>query len=333
METKLSMAQKSAHMCKATGKLNPLTNPQLVSNALKAKKASNRITSNRSSVRHKNVHKDLIRADRTHSSDDLNNSCSNITASTYLNGNEVSGGSGLGVDYAYGISMDQKSMHDRDSVYSNDRLSHRSNDVLSESGNLLLRRESTSTYERDMDIIDLLERERSIDLPHSIEREKRTERIHKKPITANNRPNLGHERRKLPDITKIATPSSPKRMNFSAEPISGNFPNFVFTHQYNEFAEARNNRNRDANGAIAKQPTHNQNDLQTTPFGKRNNDAYAWNDVESTFANVTRDTRAKSIDSRKSSTNSIHDYRGIGSGSGVGSNTNNFTSKTYTNQL
>lgn len=332
IEAKMPLTQKSTHLSRATGKINPLTNPHIVSNALKAKKAANRITPNRSSIRSKNVHKDLIRPDRMHSSDDMNNSCSNITASTYINGNEVSTSSGIGVDFEAAIPIDQKSLCDRESVYSNDRLSHRSNDMLSESGNLLLRRESSSTYERDMDIIDLLERERSMDLQDIIERERRIERIHKKP-TSNIRSNPGYERRKLPDIAKITQPSSPKRLN-SASESAVNFPNFVFTHQYNEFAEARINRNRDSNVTItANQHGRSRNNSQSS-FGKRNSDAYAWNDGESAVGNIlTRDTRTRSIDSRKSSTKSIHDNRSIGGIVAGTTNTNNYTSTTYSNNL
>lgn len=333
IEAKMPLAHKLSH--KSMGKINPLTNPHAIANALKAKKAAARVNNpNRINNPNKqNVHKELIRPDRMHSSDEMNNSCSNITASTYINGNEVSTSSGIGVDFESGCPIDQKPCCDRESVYSgvsNDRLSHRSHDMLSESGNLLLRRESSSTYERDMDIIDLLERERSMDLQEIIERERRTERMHKKTAS---RPNLGYERRKLPDIAKItAVPSSPKRMLSTASEPPTNFPNFVFTHQYNEFAEARLNRNRDSNGAIANPSGRSRNNSQTS-VGKRSIDAYQWNDVENAIAN--RETRAKSIDSRKSSTKSLHDNR-IGIGIGISSAniaTNNYIGATYANNL
>lgn len=307
IEAKMPLAYKSANPTKSAGKINPIALQS--ANALKSKKSSNRANPNRGSIRTKNMRKDFIRPERTHSSDEMNNSCSNITASTYINGNEVSTSSGIGVDFESGAHVDQQKPHcDRESIYSgisNDRLSHRSNDIQSESGNLLLRRESSSTYERDMDIIDLLERERSMDLQDIIER-RCTERPHKK--TPNIRTNQGFERRKLPDIAKITAPPSPKRL-ISSEP-SANFPNFVFTHQFNEFAEARSNRNRDSNGASSNLSGRSRNNSQAS-FGKRNSDAHQWNEDEN-VASVNRVARARSIDSRKSSTKSIHDNRIIG---------------------
>lgn len=328
IEAKMPLAHKTSHISRSMGKMNPLTNPIAVANALKAKKAATRASNPNRNRNKQNVHKELIRPERMHSSDEMNNSCSNITASTYINGNEVSTSSGIGVDFESGFPIDQKSNCDRESMYSDDRLSHRSHDRLSETGNLLLRRESSSTYERDMDIIDLLERERSMDLQEIIEHERRAERLHKK-TSAIGRPNLGYERRKLPDIAKITAPSSPKRMLSASSEPSANFPNFVFTHQYNEFAEARLNRNRDSNGATVNPSGRSRNNSQTS-FGKRNSDAYPWNDVENVVAN--RDTRARSIDSRKSSTKSIHDNRIIGSGIGGGT-TNNFNSATFANNV
>lgn len=288
-------------------------------NALKTKKIANLANQKRASIRNKNVHKDSIRPMRAHSSDEMNNSCSNITTSTYINGNEVSTSSGIGLDFE-SVHTETKLNCDRESVYSgisNDRHSQRSHDRLSETGNLLLRRESSSTYERDMDIIDLLERERSMDLQEIIERERHTERFRKK--VPNVRSNSGLERRKLPDIAKITAPSSPKRMT-SAE--QNNFPNFVFTHQFNEFAEARSNRNRDSNTVSSNVLSKSRNNSQTS-FGKRNSDSYQWEE-ENAAGNMGRVARARSIDSRKSSTKSVHESRIIG---------NNYTGATYANKL
>lgn len=309
IEAKLPMVHKTAHTnpkpTTTTGKLNP--NAHLSATALKTKRVANRSSVNRASIKNKNMRKDLMRPERTHSSDEMNNSCSNITASTYINGNEISTSSGIGIDLEAEAHGEPKLNCDRESVYSgisNDRFSHRSHDLLSETGNLLLRRESTSTYERDMDIIDLLERERSMDLQDVVEHERRTEFYRKK--VPNARTNSGAERRKLPDIAKITAPSSPKRLMSSEQ--STNFPNFVFTHQFNEFAEARSNRNRDSIGANSIGPVKSRNNSQTS-VGKRNSDAHLWNADENATGNVNRIARTRSIDSRKSSTKSIHDNR------------------------
>ncbi|XP_055300752.1 uncharacterized protein LOC129567665 isoform X2 [Sitodiplosis mosellana] len=342
IEAKIPLAPKTAHIIsttgshtsKPTGKVNPTT-----ANALKPKRPVSRTNPNRTSIRNKTVHKDLIRPERTRSSEEMNNSCSNITASTYINGNEVSTSSGIGVDFESIAATEQPKINfDRESVYSgvsNDRYSHRSHDRLSESGNLLLRRESSSTYERDMDIIDLLERERSVDLSEMIERERqKTERYRKK--VPNTRTNSSVERRKLPDITKITAPSSPKRPITSAEQ-SNNFPNFVFTHQFNEFAEARSNRNRDSNsggggggggGVTSNVPSARSRNNSQTSFGKRNSDAHQCVEDDSSVGNLNRVARARSIDSRKSSTKSIHDNRIVATNS-----TNYTTGSMYANKM
>lgn len=401
-----------------TAKTNPLTSLHATANALRAKQLAEKQHHQRTNEKRcssssgntasaKLVHGSKDRIERLHLPDDMNNSCSNITASTYLNGNEISGTSvGLELEhdgdvggvsgggnavanvdrkYSGGFSVDRESMY---SGISNDRMSHRSHDLLSESGgNLLsLRRESSSTYERDMDIIDLLERERSVlDIQDVIECERQRNGIvgdndqrqftSTKKVTAHMaaRPSIGGgggsggERRKLPDITKITTnsklpaammaPSSPKQRLISTGSSGGggggggsiehqqhhqstNFPNFVFTHQYNEFAEARINRNRDVNGVVVStNPNTNSSTAvgananantaavassavlmgrsrknSQTSFGgggvgassKRNSDAYAWNEEDNTIDSVNRVTRARSIDSRKSSTKSNH---------------------------
>ena len=324
IEAKIPLAPKSAHLIssstttisgvgkhgsKATSKVNPTAG-----NALKPKRPVCRTNPNRSSIRNKSVHKDLIRPEHTRSTELLNNSCSNITASTYINGNEVSTSSGIGVDFESVAASEQLKINcDRESVYSgvsSDRFSHRSHDRLSESGNLLLRRESSSTYERDMDIIDLLERERSMDLGEIIERERQHSEQRFRKKVPNARSNSSVERRKLPDITKITAPSSPKRLTTTAEQ-SNNFPNFVFTHQFNEFAEARNNRNRDSTGGgvTSNIPMPRSRNNSQTSFGKRNSETHQWTEDDTSVGNVSRVTRARSIDSRKGSTKSIHDNR------------------------
>lgn len=134
-----------------------------------------------------------------------------------------------------------------------DNLHHQiSNNISDEQ---MLRRESSSTYECDMDIIDLLQRDRSMDLQRescnaakasvsrrsigihsshdSIRRPKRethrsndvmnhTKRCSSIPKTSSS------ERRKLPDISRIIAPNSTKSLLHNLPP---NFPNYVFTHQ------------------------------------------------------------------------------------------------------
>lgn len=412
----------------AAAKPNALTSLHATANALRAKqlaekqhhqRANEKRCSSGNTASGKLVHGSKDRIERLHLPDDMNNSCSNITASTYLNGNEISGATvGLELEHdgggnavpnadrkhSGGIGVDRESMY---SGISNDRMSHRSHDLMSESGgNLLsLRRESSSTYERDMDIIDLLERERSVlDMQDVIECERQRNSIvgdvdqrkyaSTKKVAAHMaaRPSIGGggERRKLPDITKITTklpaatmaPSSPKQRLISTASNGGgggggvsgnidhqqhhqstNFPNFVFTHQYNEFAEARINRNRDVNGVVVSTNPNSsananantapvasaavlmgrsRNNSQTSFSGgggggsKRNSDAYAWTDEDNAIVGVNRVTRARSIDSRKSSTKSNHSdmVRGAAAttGGGLGSSSN-YMSSAYASNL
>lgn len=242
---------------------------------------------------------------RNRSIDEMNNSCSNITTSTYCNGNEMSTSSGIGLDFESGTYNERRPLCDRESVYSGtstDRYSHRSRELMSECDNVSTRRESSSTYERDMDIIDLLERERSMDIQDMLERERRIEQQRKKPSLSRSSGRSavsGH--RKLPDITRIATPNSPKRSVVAES--TNNFPNFVFTHQQNEFADAHSNRNRKS---ISGQ--------SYSSFSKRNSDAYV-NEVEA--VDIDRLSQARSTDSRKSSIKSVRDPR-CGSAVSVG---------------
>lgn len=311
IDAKLPLTQKHTHM-KPTGQINPTG--QSSENALKTKRVSSRTNSDRTSVRNKNIRKDLIRKKRIHSSDEMNESCSNITATTYINGNVVSTNSCIGLDFDSSFYVEQKLNCDRESVLSgtsNDRFSHRSHDRLSESRNLLPRREQSYLLERDMDKIDLLDRERSTDLREIIECERPTKRSHKK--VSNTRGNTGVERRKLPDIAKITAATSPKRMI----PIeqTTNFPNFVFTHQSNEFAEAQINRSRISSNDLS---SRSQNNSQTS-FGKQNSESRVWSDEINAVGNVNRVKSTRSIDLRRSSTKSIHDNRITGG--------NNYTSE------
>lgn len=165
----------------------------------------------------------------------LNNSCSNITASTYCNGVDPSQLIGKGE------TPDRDRFHDNpisDSIISQkERRAARSalyNHPLrtsqdSDLDSILSRRESSSTFERDMDIIDLLQRERSMDIPEALERDHRIGMESKRSSIS--RQNSSHDRhhRRLPDLRRLTgTPVIAKK---SVEP---HFPNQVFTYQPNE---------------------------------------------------------------------------------------------------
>lgn len=299
IESKTPLTHKTS--CGGKVLVKPAPSIYSATNALKPNKVVTRsVDLNRSGVCRSSRKGMPNRTERIQSTtDEVNNSCSNITSSTYCNGNGVSTSSGIGVDFespAYNI--EQKSTnYDRESVLSGisgDRHSHRSHDAMFEARNSSLRRESSSTYERDMDIIDLLERERSMDLKEIIERERKVERIPKKQQSERVRTNSSGDRRKLPDISKIAPPNSPKRTH-STDP-SLNFPNFVFTHQYNEFAEARHNRNRDS-----------VDETRRSIPGKRN--SVTLDEIDGLVDASNRISRVRSTDSNKSSSKSIRGPR------------------------
>lgn len=248
------------------------------------------------------------RTERTQSlADEMNNSCSNITASTYCNVNGVSTSSGIGLDFESITCNEQKSNCDHESVLSGisiDRHSHKSQELF-DAGNQSLRRESSSTYEQEMDIIDLLERKRSMDMIE-MERERRIERMRRKQSELAGRTNSSVERhRKLPDITKITMPNSPKRTMSTEQ--SAIFSNSAFTHQYNEFAHACSNRNRDGSN-------DGNNVLGRTGTGRHSitnarQNSIVHEDIHIAENNLNRVSGARSIDSRKSSTKSIRDSR------------------------
>lgn len=249
---------------------------------------------------------------KKHSIDDLDNSCSNITTSTYCNENGVSISSGIGIDYDSsgigpigGVYNERKPLCSRDSVFSSysERNLNRSRDRLSDAGeSLSVRRESSSTYERDMDSIDLLERERSMDMISSAqtrnEPESRMDKMRSRQLAT--RKNSSVERhRKLPDITKITTPNSPnKRVAISTTEQS---PNFVFTHQQHL-----------ANELIVEQPaqisrTSSRNRTYSTASVPRN----AFDDDPSGFDAFAAafNSRGPPTQSRKSSTKSARGTR------------------------
>ncbi|XP_055389932.1 probable serine/threonine-protein kinase nek3 [Condylostylus longicornis] len=170
--------------------------------------------------------------------DSLNNSCSNITSSTYCNvSNSIAGsaaiqdrndsirtseGSGSGILRTKRGSTD----YDTDSLISGsdtktslyggvyDRKWNGVNPIVASllaknrdmsfdcSSHISYRSQgSSSTLDRDLEIIDLLERERSMDIQDMMERERRGELVRNYSITS--------ERRRLPDLEKIKC-KSPK---------------------------------------------------------------------------------------------------------------------------
>lgn len=131
-----------------------------------------------SSYKLNNPHKKL-----TVDSLDTSNSNSNITASTYIN----NGGSSIDCESTTGkIDHERKwqgvggSLKNKDVSYS-DCSSFR-------------RMDSSSTLERDLEVIDYLERERSMDIQDMMEREKHGSDVVRRS---------SFERRRLPDIDKI----------------------------------------------------------------------------------------------------------------------------------
>lgn len=240
-----------------------------------------------------------------HSIDATDNSCSSITTSTYCNDTGISISSGIGVDFenggVRGASNERKPLCSRDSVFSNysDRNLNRSRERLSDAGDRLsVRRESSSTYERDMDAIDLLERERSMDtiaMQTRADPAPRIEKMRSRQSIA--RKNSSFERhRKLPDITKIAAPNSPKHTVLSMAEHSPNFTNFVFTHQQH----LANEYSTELVSVHSRNRTHS-----TVPVPRNAFDA----DDTSGFEAFAQSFNNRAPQSRKSSTKSIRDTR------------------------
>ncbi|XP_037937063.1 uncharacterized protein LOC119670737 [Teleopsis dalmanni] len=133
-----------------------------------------------------------------------NNSCSNMTSSTYCNGNSslVDDGGisnfGDGEDSSIVSGMIVHNNGNGGTSYYDKKWSHsgqslRHKDVSFSDTSSFTRMDSSSTLERDLEIMDLLERERSMDIQEMIEREKLQEEAQRS----------GSERRRLPDIEKI----------------------------------------------------------------------------------------------------------------------------------
>lgn len=312
IETKITAVCDKPKSSEGKRLVKPAPSIYSATNALKTNRSITRSNTNQKrSVKTKSKRLESPnRTERTQSfADEMNNSCSNITASTYCHGNGISTSSGISVDFESIPYNEQKSNCDHESVLSGistDRHSCKSQELF-DTGNQSLRRESSSTYEQDMDIIDLLERKRSMDLKETMERERRTERIRRKQSELAGQTTSSVERhRKLPDIMKITMPNSPKRTQ-STDQQTVNFPNFVFTHQYNEFAEACSNRNRDGSN-------DGNNVIGATAVGRHSianakRNSIVHDDIDTAANNLNRVSRARSIDSRKSSIKSIRGSR------------------------
>lgn len=161
----------------------------------------------------------------------------NLSVSSYSNSSKSN---------EYGnISMrSSENILEHDFLYSSSQreLIHANHDQLSTTSEKYLpRRESSSTYERDMEIIDLLQRDRSMNIQETCNSSRMD--ILTAPETPSSQDTFSNddiirpkrssfERRKLPDIRKITSSSSssnsPKRLLTETQQ---NFPNLVFTHQ------------------------------------------------------------------------------------------------------
>ncbi|XP_030379293.1 uncharacterized protein LOC115627690 [Scaptodrosophila lebanonensis] len=136
-----------------------------------------------------------------------NNSVSNITASTYCNGNSTLLDDSSTSNYGDGEEssvvssiMMPNSAHLATRWHATGNMRHK--DVsFSECSSTFSRMDSSSsTLERDLEIIDLLERERSMDIQDMMEREKHGEKVR----------TMGGAGRQLPDIEKLYAQRSPK---------------------------------------------------------------------------------------------------------------------------
>lgn len=142
--------------------------------------------------------------------DSIDNSCSNITASTFCN-NSVLNDTGSGYDgETSSIVSGTLGTIDKDIYFQkkwesvNGMMRRHKDSSFSDCGSFS-RMDSSSTLNRDLEIIDLLERERSMDIQDMMEREKRDETMR---LISGSASGCGSERRRLPDLEKIC--KSPK---------------------------------------------------------------------------------------------------------------------------
>ncbi|XP_055912730.1 uncharacterized protein LOC129946533 isoform X2 [Eupeodes corollae] len=153
--------------------------------------------------------------------DSIDNSCSNITASTFCN-NSVLNDTGSGYDgETSSIVSGTIGTIDKDIYFQkkwesvNGVLRRHKDSSFSDCGSFS-RMDSSSTLNRDLEIIDLLERERSMDIQDMMEREKRDEtmRLISGSISGSS------ERRRLPDLEKICKSPKLKIDAYSYEKIA-----------------------------------------------------------------------------------------------------------------
>lgn len=133
--------------------------------------------------------------------DPLTNSCSNITSSTYCNNGEPSERDfdNDSIDYN-NVERD----YYKKSISSNNNNNTKRHNLRNSFQHQFSDRDSygkgsTSTLERDLEIIDLLERERSMDIQEMIEKERQLTSVSRQG-------SLLERRRKLPEISNF-TPS------------------------------------------------------------------------------------------------------------------------------
>lgn len=161
------------------------------------------------------------------SMDSIDNSCSNITASTFCN-NSVLNDTGSGYDGETSSivsgTIGGSSTIDKDIYFQKKWESvngvggmRRHKDVSFSDCGSFSRMDSSSTLNRDLEIIDLLERERSMDIQDMIEREKRDEtmRLISGSISCGS-----SERRRLPDLEKICKSPKLKMDAYSYEKVN-----------------------------------------------------------------------------------------------------------------
>lgn len=217
-----------------------------------SKTSVNSLSQSRSCPRKRSTTDESNEREKKNSLEEIDKSCSDITASTYCNENGVSISSGIGLDFDSGTSYVgiRKTYNERKSCALDFRNLNRSRDLLANAENLSMRRESSSTFERDMAIIDLLQRERSmnaISIQARNEPELRIGKLNPRPRQSFTQTSTSFERHR---------PENPKRtVTSTAAELSPSFPNFVFTHQQHLAKSLSNeqthSRNRPALSAAA----------------------------------------------------------------------------------
>ncbi|XP_055840444.1 uncharacterized protein LOC129908148 isoform X2 [Episyrphus balteatus] len=156
------------------------------------------------------------------SMDSIDNSCSNITASTFCNNSSVLNDTGSGYDgetssiVSGTIGTIDKDIYFQKKWESVNGVLRRHKDASFSDCGSFSRMDSSSTLNRDLEIIDLLERERSMDIQDMIEREKRDETMRLISGSVSG----GSERRRLPDLEKICKSPKLKLDAYSYEKVT-----------------------------------------------------------------------------------------------------------------